>query len=48
MSYVPKNYLIMNNYNFDLIENSLYVYEEEVDYVITIMQNHDIDYEIIE
>lgn len=38
------NHLDMNGYNFERINQNLYVDEEETDYVETIMADHDVDY----
>lgn len=39
-----ENHLSMNGYDFVISGNTLSVYEEEVDYVETIMDDRNIDY----
>lgn len=41
-------YLAMNGYTYDTNgEDILFVYVEEIDYVVTILDDHDVKYEII-
>lgn len=42
------NHLDMNGYSFERINQNLYVYEEEIDYVATICKDHGISYWINE
>ncbi|MEE3344447.1 MAG: hypothetical protein VZS44_10175 [Bacilli bacterium] len=39
-----KEHLEMNNYDFDIIGKKVYVFTEELDYVVTVLDDHQYKY----